>query len=74
VNVGALIGGVVITEQLFALPGVGKLTVDAIFRRDFLVLQACVALFAIAFVVVNFAVDMAYAFIDPRIRHARALA
>lgn len=73
-NVGALIGGSVIIEVLFGMPGMGKLTIDAIYRRDFLVVQACVALFAVAFVLVNFAVDLAYAFIDPRIRHARALA
>jgi len=74
VNVGALIGGAVIIEQLFGLPGMGNLTVEAIARRDFLVVQACVALFAVGFVLVNFLVDIAYAFIDPRIRHARALA
>lgn len=73
-NIGALIGGAVIIEQLFGMPGMGKLTIDAIYRRDFLVVQACVALFAVFFVLVNFAVDLAYALIDPRIRHARALA
>ena len=55
------------------MPGVGKLTVDAISGVTSSP-AGVVALFAIAFVVVNFAVDMAYAFIDPRIRHARALA
>ena len=74
VNVGALIGGAVIVEQIFALNGMGQLTVEAIGRRDFPVVQVCVMIFAVAFVFVNFLVDLAYAFIDPRIRHARALA
>jgi len=74
VNVGALIGGAVIVEQIFALNGMGQLTVEAIGRRDFPVVQVCVTIFAISFVFVNFLVDVLYAFIDPRIRHARALA
>ncbi len=74
VTVGALIGGAVIVEQIFGLPGMGKLTVDAVLRRDFLVVQFCVVIFAVGFVLVNFIVDVLYAVIDPRIRHARALA
>jgi peptide/nickel transport system permease protein len=74
VNVGALIGGAVVVEQIFAYPGMGQLTIEAIFRRDFLVVQTCVVIFAVAFVLVNFFVDLLYAAIDPRIRHARALA
>lgn len=74
VNVGALIGGTIVVEQIFGMPGMGNLTVEAIFRRDFLVVQACVVIFAVAFVLVNFFVDLVYAVIDPRIRHARALA
>jgi peptide/nickel transport system permease protein len=74
VNVGALIGGAVIVEQIFALNGMGQLTVEAIGRRDFPVVQVCVTIFAVSFVFINFLVDLAYAFIDPRIRHARALA
>jgi len=74
VTVGTLIGGAVIVEQIFGLPGMGSLTVEAVFRRDFLVVQFCVVIFAIAFVLVNFIVDVLYAVIDPRIRHARALA
>ena len=73
VNVGALIGGAVIVETIFALPGMGDLTVQAIFRRDFLVVQFCVVIFAVGFVLVNFLVDLLYNFLDPRIRHARAL-
>jgi peptide/nickel transport system permease protein len=73
VNIGALIGGAVIVEQIFGIPGMGSLITEAIFRRDFLVVQICVIIFAVAFVVVNFLVDLLYAAIDPRIRHARAL-
>jgi peptide/nickel transport system permease protein len=73
-QVGALIGGTVIVEQIFALPGMGSLTVEAIFRRDFLTVQICVVVLAIVVVLVNFFVDILYALIDPRIRHARALA
>ena len=73
VNVGALIGGAVIVETIFGLPGMGDLTVQAIFRRDFLVVQFCVVIFAFGFVLINFFVDLLYSVIDPRIRHARAL-
>jgi peptide/nickel transport system permease protein len=73
VNVGALIGGAVIVETIFALPGMGDLTVQAIFRRDFLVVQFCVVIFAFGFVFINFLVDLLYNVLDPRIRHARAL-
>ena len=73
-QVGALIGGTIIVEQIFALPGMGSLTVEAIFRRDFLTVQICVVVLAIVVVLVNFFVDILYALIDPRIRHARALA
>jgi peptide/nickel transport system permease protein len=74
VNIGALIGGAVIVETIFALPGMGDLTVQAIFRRDFPVVQVCVVIFAVGFVLVNFLVDLLYNVLDPRIRHARALA
>jgi peptide/nickel transport system permease protein len=73
VNVGALIGGAVIVETIFALPGMGDLTVQAISRRDFLVVQFCVVIFAVGFVLINFFVDLLYNVLDPRIRHARAL-
>ncbi len=69
INVGALIGGAVIIEQLFALPGIGSLVVDAIFNRDYLVLQGAVLLIAVAYVMVNLVVDLLYTTLDPRIRH-----
>ncbi len=72
-QVGALIGGALIVEQIFALPGMGTLTIEAIGRRDYPVVQVCVTFFAVAFVLLNFAVDALYSALDPRIRHARAL-
>jgi peptide/nickel transport system permease protein len=74
VNIGVLIGGTVIVEQTFQLSGMGYLTVFSIGVRDYEVVQACVAIFALIFVLSNFFVDLAYGWLDPRIRHARALA
>src|SRR5580658_1545998 len=71
-NIGRLIGGALLVETIFALPGVGRLLVEAIFLRDFIILQGGVVLVAIGFVVVNFAVDLLYAALDPRIRHGHA--
>ncbi|WP_029089371.1 ABC transporter permease [Brevibacterium album] len=71
INMGALLGGAVIVETLFAVPGLGKLIVDAIYQRDFMVVQGAVVVIAVAFVLINFAVDVLYAALDPRIRHAR---
>jgi peptide/nickel transport system permease protein len=71
-NIGRLIGGAVITEAIFALPGIGRLLIEAIYLRDFVILEGAVLLVAIGFVVVNFTVDLLYAVLDPRIRHGRA--
>ena len=70
---GALIGGTFIVELIFALPGIGGLAVQSIFSRDYLVVQGTVLLIATAYVLVNFAVDLVYTLLDPRIRHASAL-
>lgn len=72
VQVGAVIGGSVIVETLFALPGVGRLLVDSILQRDLLMVQGVALVIAVSFVVVNFVVDMLYTLLDPRIRHGRA--
>jgi peptide/nickel transport system permease protein len=66
---GALLGGAVITETIFALPGVGRLLVDAIFQRDFPIVQGVVLFLAVNFLLVNLLVDLAYAWLDPRIRY-----
>ncbi|HTY80016.1 MAG TPA: ABC transporter permease [Candidatus Bathyarchaeia archaeon] len=68
-QLGTLIGGAVITEYVFALPGVGRLVVDAVFARDYPLVQGVVLLIAIGFILSNLAVDLLYGWIDPRIRH-----
>jgi peptide/nickel transport system permease protein len=72
INIGRLIGGALIVETVFALPGIGRLLVGAIYARDFIILQGVVLFVAAGFVIVNFIVDMLYAVLDPRIRHGRA--
>ncbi|MDP6688553.1 MAG: ABC transporter permease [Alphaproteobacteria bacterium] len=67
-QVGNLIGGSIIIESIFGIPGVGRLLINAIYARDFIVIQGCVTFIAIAYVLANFLVDMAYALLDPRIR------
>src|SRR5499426_3902187 len=64
---GQLMGGAVLTETVFSWPGLGRLTVKAIFARDYVLLQGAVLVFALAFVVINLAVDLAYGALDPRI-------
>ena len=68
-QIGTLLGGAVITESVFAWPGIGKLVVDAIFFRDFPVVQTILILSASIFVVINLLVDVLYTVIDPRIRY-----
>ena len=73
-NIGALIGGTIVVENLFEIPGMGKLLFFAIFGRQFVELQSIVAVIAVGYVLVNVAVDVLYTVLDPRIRDARALA
>jgi peptide/nickel transport system permease protein len=73
-NFGRLIGGTLIVEVIFALNGLGKYTVDGILGQDYIPVQGAVVVIASGYVLINFAVDMFYAVLDPRIRHARALA
>ncbi|HTV88440.1 MAG TPA: ABC transporter permease [Stellaceae bacterium] len=72
INIGRLIGGAVVVETIFALPGIGRLMIGAIYTRDFVVVQGVVLFVATAFVLVNFVVDLLYGVLDPRIRHGRA--
>ncbi|OGT22366.1 MAG: glutathione ABC transporter permease GsiC [Gammaproteobacteria bacterium RBG_16_57_12] len=67
-QLGALLGGAVITEAVFSWPGIGQLTVEAIQRRDYPVVQACVLLISLTYVVVNTLTDLVYAWLDPRVR------
>lgn len=64
-----LIGGAVVTESVFAIPGLGRLTVDAILRRDYPVIQGLVLMFSFVYVLVNLLVDISYTFLDPRIKY-----
>ena len=68
IELGTLLGGSVITETIFAWPGVGRLSVQAIYNRDYPVVQAAVFLLAATFIVVNLLVDLIYTYLDPRIR------
>ncbi len=68
-SVGGLLGGAVITESIFGLPGVGRLAIQAILDRDYPMIQGTVLLVAVAFVFVNLVVDVLYSYVDPRIRY-----
>lgn len=72
ISVGRMIGGTVLVESIFALPGLGRFTIDAINNRDFMALQGAVVVLTVGFVLVNFAVDILHGVIDPRIRTAVA--
>jgi ABC-type dipeptide/oligopeptide/nickel transport system permease component len=67
---GSLLGGAVITETVFAWPGVGTVLFTAINARDYPLIQASVLLLSVFFVLINLAVDLLYAYVDPRVRHA----
>jgi peptide/nickel transport system permease protein len=68
-GVALLIGGVVVTESVFTIPGLGRLTVDAVLARDYPTIQAVILLFSLAYVLINLIVDVTYTFFDPRIRY-----
>ena len=69
IGVALLIGGVVVTESVYAIPGLGRLTVDAVLARDFPTIQGVILFFSLVYVVVNLLVDLSYVFLDPRIRY-----
>jgi peptide/nickel transport system permease protein len=69
IGVALLIGGAVVTETVFAIPGIGRLTVDAILRRDYPVIQGVVLMFSFLYVLVNLVIDLLYTVLDPRIRY-----
>jgi len=68
-GVALLIGGVVVTESVFTIPGIGRLTVDAVLARDYPTIQAVILLFSFVYVLINLVVDLAYRVFDPRIRY-----
>ena len=69
IGVALLIGGVVVTESVYAIPGLGRLTVDAVLARDFPTIQGVILLFSFVYVGINLLVDLSYVFLDPRIRY-----
>jgi peptide/nickel transport system permease protein len=69
IGIALLIGGAVVTESVFAIPGLGRLTVDAILRRDYPVIQGIVLMFSFLYTLVNLVVDLTYTLVDPRIRY-----
>ena len=69
IGVALLIGGVVVTESVYAIPGLGRLTVDAVLARDFPTVQGLILFFSFVYVLINLLVDLSYVFLDPRIRY-----
>ena len=69
IGVALLIGGVVVTESVFNIPGLGRLTIDAVLRRDYPIIQGVILVFSGVYVFVNLAIDLSYTFLDPRIRY-----
>ncbi len=69
IGIALLISGVVVTETVFAIPGIGRLVVDAILRRDYPIIQGVILIFSAVYVLINLAVDISYTFLDPRIRY-----
>jgi peptide/nickel transport system permease protein len=64
-----LLGGVVVTESVFSIPGLGRLTVEAVLARDFPTVQGVILLFSVSYVTVNLLIDLSYPLFDPRIRY-----
>jgi len=69
IGIALLIGGAIVTETVFAIPGIGRLVVDSILRRDYPIIQGAVLMFSFAYVLINLAVDLSYMLLDPRIRY-----
>ena len=69
-SVGGLLAGAVLTETVFAWPGVGRYVVDAIGNRDYFIIQSSIMIFAVIFLIVNLIVDLSYAYLNPRIRYS----
>jgi len=69
IGIGLLISGAVVTETVFAIPGIGRLTVDAILRRDYPIIQGVILIFSATYVIINLLIDLSYVLFDPRIRY-----
>ena len=68
-GVALLIGGVVVTESVFNIPGLGRLVVDAILKRDYPIIQGLILFFSFLYIMLNLLIDIAYTLLDPRIRY-----
>ena len=69
IGIALLIGGVVVTESVFNIPGLGRLTVDAVLHRDYPIIQGVILVFSATYVVINLLIDLSYTFLDPQIRY-----
>jgi peptide/nickel transport system permease protein len=69
IGIALLIGGAIITESVYNIPGIGRLTVDAVLARDFPVIQIVIMMFSFVYVLINLVIDLAYSLLDPRIRY-----
>jgi peptide/nickel transport system permease protein len=69
IGIALLVGGVVVTESVYSIPGLGRLTVEAVLARDFPTIQGVILLFSVAYVAINLIVDLSYVLFDPRIRY-----
>jgi peptide/nickel transport system permease protein len=69
IGIALLIGGVVVTESVYNIPGLGRLTVDAVLARDYPTVQTVILLFSVAYVLINLVIDLLYTLLDPRIRY-----
>ena len=69
IGIAGLVSGLVVTEAIFAIPGVGRLIVDAVTRRDYPVIQGVILMVTVAYVLINLVVDLIYGYLDPRIRY-----
>ena len=68
-GIALLIGGVVVTESVFNIPGLGRLVLDAVLKRDYPIIQGLILLFSFVYIMINLLIDLAYTFFDPRIRY-----
>ena len=69
IGIAIVLGGAVVTESVFGLPGLGRLTVEAVLSRDFPTIQTVILMFSVVYVLVNLLIDISYTFFDPRIRY-----
>ena len=69
IGIALLIGGVVVTESVYNIPGLGRLVVDAILKRDYPIIQGLILMFSFVYIIINLVIDIVYTILDPRIRY-----